>query len=126
MGIENIPGNDEAFRIKNDLFPFVDTDIWVDKRGKTIKESVRDGLVVTQAEDAASASRFLAQNALAKLGFDPGPIDAMIGMNTRVAIRAWQKARGLPADGYLSVEVLSRLRSEASGSPSVGAPQLTR
>ncbi len=66
VGIENIPGNDEAFRIKNDLFPFVDTDIWVDKRGKTIKESVRDGLVVTQAEDAASASRFLAQNALAK------------------------------------------------------------
>ena len=72
------------------------------------------------------ADRLDAQNALAKLGFDPGPIDAMIGMNTRVAIRAWQKARGLPADGYLSVEVLSRLRSEASGSPSVGAPQLTR
>ncbi|MBV9510470.1 MAG: peptidoglycan-binding protein, partial [Caulobacteraceae bacterium] len=59
------------------------------------------------------ADRLDAQNALAKLGFNPGPTDAMIGFSTRVALRAWQKSRGLPADGYLSPQMLNRLRIEA-------------
>ncbi len=66
VGIETLPGSGEAFRINNDLYPFVDNDIWVDRQGKTLKESVRNDLVVTQAEDAASAARFLSQTALAK------------------------------------------------------------
>ncbi len=64
--VENLPGSGEAFRIQNDLYPFVENDIWVDRQGKTLKESIRDGLVVTQAEDAAGAARFLSQTALAK------------------------------------------------------------
>jgi lytic murein transglycosylase len=63
------------------------------------------------------ADRLDAQNALARLGFDPGPIDAMIGLASRAAIRAWQRSRGLPADGYLSADVLSRLRAEAAAAP---------
>ncbi|MBV9508933.1 MAG: lytic murein transglycosylase [Caulobacteraceae bacterium] len=59
------------------------------------------------------ADRLDAQNALTKLGFNPGPVDAMIGYGTRVALRAWQKSRGLPADGYLSPQVLNQLRIEA-------------
>ena len=59
------------------------------------------------------SDRIDAQTALAKLGFDPGSVDGVIGANTRVAVRAWQKARGLPADAYLSPSVLQRLRSEA-------------
>jgi membrane-bound lytic murein transglycosylase B len=57
--------------------------------------------------------RLAAQRALAKLGFDPGQPDGVIGVNTRTALRAWQKARGLTADGYLSLDMVSRLRSEA-------------
>ena len=59
------------------------------------------------------ADRIDAQNALAKLGFDPGSVDGVIGARTRVGLRAWQKARGIPADGYLSISVLQRLRTEA-------------
>jgi lytic murein transglycosylase len=66
------------------------------------------------------ADRIDAQNALAKLGFDPGSVDGVIGARTRVGLRAWQKARGLPADGYLSISVLQRLRTEA-GLPPAGA-----
>lgn len=62
-----------------------------------------------------SADRIGAQTALAKLGFDPGAPDGVIGVNTRAALRAWQKARGLPADGYLSVDLVRRLVAEAGG-----------
>lgn len=57
--------------------------------------------------------RMAAQTALAKLGFDPGPADGVIGSGTRTALRGWQKARGLPADGYLSVDIVRKLVAEA-------------
>jgi lytic murein transglycosylase len=57
--------------------------------------------------------RMTAQRALASLGFDPGAADGLIGLKTRDALRAWQKARGLTADGYLSDDMIRRLRSEA-------------
>jgi lytic murein transglycosylase len=57
--------------------------------------------------------RMTAQRALAALGFDPGNPDGVVGLNTRTALRAWQKARGLTADGYLSSEMVRKLRAEA-------------
>ena len=60
----------------------------------------------------SNADRTGAQEALARLGFDPGQPDGLIGAKTRIALRAWQKARGLPADGYLSPDMLQRLRTE--------------
>ncbi|WP_374471526.1 lytic murein transglycosylase [Phenylobacterium sp.] len=59
------------------------------------------------------ADRMTAQRALAALGFDPGAPDGVVGMGTRTALRNWQKARGLTADGYLSPEMVARLRNEA-------------
>ncbi|MDO9222432.1 MAG: lytic murein transglycosylase [Caulobacter sp.] len=59
------------------------------------------------------ADRVAAQTALAKVGFDPGAPDGVIGSGTRTALRAWQKARGLPADGYLSIDLVRKLRDEA-------------
>jgi lytic murein transglycosylase len=53
--------------------------------------------------------RMAAQSALIRLGYDPGPPDGMIGAGTRQALRAWQKQQGLPADGYLSPQMLARL-----------------
>ena len=51
------------------------------------------------------------QQALAEKGYDPGPIDGVIGSGTRKALKAWQKANGLPADGYASITVLNKLIS---------------
>lgn len=59
------------------------------------------------------ADRTAAQTALNALGFDAGKPDGVVGAGTRTALRAWQKSRGLTADGYLSMDVVRRLRSEA-------------
>jgi membrane-bound lytic murein transglycosylase B len=54
------------------------------------------------------------QNLLAGLGFDPGPVDGMPGRRTLNAIRAYQAAFGLPADGYASVDLLERLHTKTT------------
>jgi len=59
--------------------------------------------------------RMDAQTALQKLGYNPGQPDGVVGLNTRQSLRAWQKARGLPADGYLSPDMIRRLKAEAGG-----------
>lgn len=50
------------------------------------------------------------QAGLADLGFDPGDIDGFVGPNTRVAVRGFQQAIGMPADGYPTLDLLARLR----------------
>jgi hypothetical protein len=54
-----------------------------------------------------------AQRALAALGHDPGTADGVIGVNTRQALRAWQRAKGLPADGHLTQALSQQLQAEA-------------
>jgi peptidoglycan hydrolase-like protein with peptidoglycan-binding domain len=51
------------------------------------------------------------QRALAAAGFDPGTADGVLGRRTRAATRAWQKSRGLIADGYPSTEMLAVLQA---------------
>jgi len=69
-----------------------------------------------------SQDRIGAQQALVSLGFNPGQPDGVIGINTRASVRAWQKARGLPADGYLTVELSHRLQSEAATAAAAASP----
>ncbi|MFN4178501.1 lytic murein transglycosylase [Phenylobacterium sp.] len=69
-----------------------------------------------QEQPLSLVDRMTAQRALAALGFDPGAPDGVVGMNTRTALRAWQKARGLTADGYLSPDMVRRLKAEAGAS----------
>ena len=66
IGTETLSGDTGAIHLRNDLYTFVDNDIWLDQAGNTVKESVRDGLITTSAEDAASSSRFIADAALTK------------------------------------------------------------
>jgi lytic murein transglycosylase len=58
--------------------------------------------------------RLAAQSALASLGYNPGNADGVIGAATRQALRAWQKAQHLPADGYLSPDMVRRLKAATS------------
>jgi membrane-bound lytic murein transglycosylase B len=51
------------------------------------------------------------QQALALQGFDPGPADGIIGRGTRAALRRYQKARGLAADGFATTAILKQLES---------------
>ncbi len=73
-----------------------------------------------------SQDRIGAQQALIALGFNPGQPDGVIGVNTRAAMRAWQKAQGLPADGYLTADLSHRLQSEAAGKAAAQGVAATR
>jgi lytic murein transglycosylase len=59
------------------------------------------------------SDRMAAQIALARVGFSPGPADGVIGAGTRKALRAWQQSQQLPADGYLSNDMVARLKAQA-------------
>ncbi len=49
------------------------------------------------------------QRALTRQGFDTKGVDGQIGPNSRRAIRAWQKANGYPADGYVEKTLLKKI-----------------
>ncbi len=53
------------------------------------------------------------QHLLARLGFDAGEIDGVPGSKTRLAIRAYQQASGLPVDGHASAGLLEYLHKAA-------------
>jgi lytic murein transglycosylase len=61
------------------------------------------------------ADRILAQESLVKLGYDTGGVDGAIGPKTRVAIRAWQQANRIPADGYLTPPMIQSIAMQAAG-----------
>src|SRR3954470_2602882 len=54
------------------------------------------------------------QKRLKELGFDPGPLDGDMGEKTRAAIIAFQKHRGLKADGVVGPKTLAALAPELS------------
>jgi lysozyme len=54
------------------------------------------------------------QKELKLVGFDPGPIDGIMGPKTEAAIINFQKAKGLNADGMLGPQTLAALSSGAA------------
>jgi len=54
------------------------------------------------------------QRALKQAGFDPGPIDGVLGPETMRAIRAFQKKHGL-ATGGLTYETIEKLGVNLAG-----------
>lgn len=50
------------------------------------------------------------QSLLNQLGFSSGNADGIIGVNSRQAVRSFQQAQGLPADGYPNAELLDNVR----------------
>ena len=71
------------------------------------------------------ADRIAAQQALKALGYDPGAVDGVLGVRTRRAAKDWQAAKSLPADGYLTMDLIQTLKAEAglsSAAPPAVAP----
>ncbi|MBB4284734.1 lytic murein transglycosylase [Roseospira goensis] len=50
------------------------------------------------------------QGLLNRLGYDAGPVDGLVGPGTRGAIRRFQAAQGLPADGHADPDLLRRVQ----------------
>ncbi|MEI9997001.1 MAG: lytic murein transglycosylase [Rhizomicrobium sp.] len=57
--------------------------------------------------------RIAFQTALTRLGFNPGKIDGVIGHDGKAALRQWQKAHNLPADGFPTMALLAQMLVEA-------------
>jgi len=50
------------------------------------------------------------QRLLARSGHYDGEIDGRVGSGTLAAVSAWQRANGVPPDGYVSLALLQRMR----------------
>lgn len=55
-----------------------------------------------------------AQQLLARLGYDPGPVDGLYGKRTANAIMAFQRDKGVNADGKLTPQMLDLIRFSAA------------
>lgn len=66
QGEEKTPDGYPALKLRNNLYPFVNNDIWVDSQGNTLMESVRDGLVTTKAENPNLLGPFVGALAVSK------------------------------------------------------------
>ncbi|HXH02883.1 MAG TPA: lytic murein transglycosylase [Candidatus Competibacteraceae bacterium] len=74
----------------------------------------RGGIVTawpTWQRPLSRAERLELQQRLDGQGYGLGQADGILGPRTRAAIRQYQRAQGLPADGYASAELLQRLRT---------------
>lgn len=60
----------------------------------------------------SAGQRRTLQEGLTTLGFDTGAPDGVLGRRTRQAVREYQKSRGLPADGYATASLLTRILNE--------------
>ncbi|WP_134680804.1 peptidoglycan-binding protein [Paracoccus ravus] len=54
------------------------------------------------------------QQALARLGYDPGAVDGVFGLRTRQSLSEWQVRSGFPASGFLSAEQMRQLLRQVS------------
>jgi membrane-bound lytic murein transglycosylase B len=61
--------------------------------------------------------RMAFQSYLARLGYDIGRIDGILGKKARAALRDWQKKHALPADGFATDDLLTRVAIDASSRP---------
>ncbi len=52
------------------------------------------------------------QYSLINLGYDPGPVDGIMGPGTRAAVRSYQRDAGLLVTGRISKQLLKHIRSQ--------------
>lgn len=66
LGEDKTSYGEAALKLRNNLYPFVNNDIWLDAQGNTLIESVREGLVTTRAEDPGQLAAFVGNMTIAR------------------------------------------------------------
>ena len=67
------------------------------------------------------AERNQFQQDLKALGYDAGDTDGLLGRKTRNALKQYQKAKGIAADGFPTVALLTALNDDAASSSAASA-----
>ena len=113
LGPEKTPDGQPALKLRNNLYPFVNNDIWVDSLGNTLIESVREGLVVTRAEEPKQLGAYVGGVALAKKDLiydfslvraEPPLTDHKKLTGLALEIRGWNDALPLMQGGGQAME----------------------
>lgn len=104
-------------RLKDERIRYLENELKESKRAKTVETAQIDKKSVsipvatqTKNTDVSSPTPQQLQAALKKAGFYNGPIDGKIGERTTKAIKDFQKANGLVADGVAGKQTWSRLK----------------
>lgn len=61
------------------------------------------------------------QQALKDKGYDPGPVDGVMGAKTKEALKSFQSASNLSATGTLNAQTAEKLGVQSGGSSSMGS-----
>jgi localization factor PodJL len=81
-----------------------------------------NGIFPPQAWEQAQADPVRSVQAdLARLGFNPGPVDGQMGSRTRSAILAYQRANGLSPTGRIDDALLSSLAGSRASGPAMAS-----
>ena len=95
---------------KNEYDPITEAQDFVDAENMNIKPSTETMRQKSQIQDEIMGYRLKskdktkqAQAALKKIGFYKGDIDGKMGLQTKKAIKAFQKSKGLNPDGVIGV-----------------------
>ncbi|MGD0585549.1 MAG: transglutaminase-like domain-containing protein [Oryzomonas sp.] len=113
LGEDKTPDSQPALKLRNNLYPYVNNDIWMDDQGNTLMESVREGLVITRAEDPKQLGSFVGGLALAKkdliydfsmVRVDPPINDSKKLTGLSVEISGWNDSLPLLQEGGQTVE----------------------
>ncbi len=116
IGPETVDGI-KALHLRNDLYP-VDNDIWIDYEGNTIKESVRDGWIVTQSEGEKTIRKFVSESALAKRDFivDYSRVGAAEAISRPSEVRKMVlELVDLPADVHIPQDMVQKAEKTETG-----------
>ncbi|HIJ82565.1 MAG TPA: transglutaminase domain-containing protein [Desulfuromonadales bacterium] len=113
LGDEKTPSGEAALKLRNNLYPFVNNDIWIDDLGNTLLESVREGLVTTRAEDPKALGTYISNLAFSKkdliYDFSLVPVEPPIRNMGKLSglmleISGWNDGLPLLQEGGQSVE----------------------
>ncbi|MFP4063175.1 MAG: peptidoglycan-binding domain-containing protein, partial [Halochromatium sp.] len=89
-----------------------DAVLWINASALDDDRSAATSAAATSAPQALTATPQTVkalQTALRAQGFDPGPIDGLLGPRTTAAIKEFQRDRGLPVTGSLNAELAQQL-----------------
>ncbi len=110
-----IPAKYKTIKVTKLVTPAQEKRIAIPAEYQTVTrtEKVKDGFMEWReilCETNMTRSKITAiQRALKTKGYNPGPIDGVIGWETMRAVKAFQKANNLPTDKYLNIQTVKAL-----------------